>query len=86
MGVIYEMERKVTKIGNSLGVTFPTKMLRKINVNLGDEVTLDLKGDEIILRKSRKVQLPDNISPDFFDVLNETMNQYDETLKGLRDK
>lgn len=86
MSITQEMERKVTRVGNSLCVTFPSGMLKKIDVNLGDEVTLDLKGDRIIIRKSRKIQLPDNISPDFFDVLKETMSRYDKTLKGLRDK
>jgi putative addiction module antidote len=80
------MERKVTKIGNSLGVTFPSEVLKSIHVKLGDEVTIDVKDDEIIIKKSRKVQLPSGISPDFFDILNETMSNYDETIKGLRDR
>ncbi len=86
MGVVLEMERKVTKIGNSLGITFPSDILKKINVVQGDEVTIDVRGDEIVLRKSRKINLPNGISPDFFDILNETMTEYDETIKGLRDK
>ncbi len=86
MSVVYEVERKVTKIGNSLGVTFPSELLKKIEVAQGDTVIIDIRGDEIILRKSRKVELPSGISPDFFDILQETMNEYDETIKGLRDR
>ncbi len=85
MGEMSTKERRVTKIGNSLGITFPGEVLKKINISRGDEITIDVRGDEIILRKSRKIQLPQGISPDFFDVLNETMTEYDETIKGLRD-
>lgn len=86
MSEVHEMERKITKIGNSLGVTFPSEILKRIHVNHGDEVTIDLRGDEIVIRKSRKVQLPSGISPDFFEILDKTMNEYDETIKGLRDR
>ena len=86
MSVMYEMERKVTKIGNSLGVTIPADVLKKIDVVQGDEITLDLREGEIILRKSRKIHLPNGISSDFFEILSQTMDQFDETIKGLRDK
>lgn len=86
MSVMYEMERKVTKIGNSLGVTIPADVLKKIDVVQGDEITLDLREGEIILRKSRKIHLPNGISSDFFEILSQTMEQFDETIKGLRDK
>jgi len=86
MGTVLKTERKVTRIGNSLGITFPGKILKKINIVQGDEVTIDVRGDEIILRKSRKIQLPRGISRDFLDIINETMIEYDATIKELRDK
>ncbi|OGO81285.1 MAG: AbrB family transcriptional regulator [Clostridiales bacterium GWC2_40_7] len=86
MSVVSEMERKVTRIGNSLGVTFPNEVLKKVNIAQGDVVTIDVKDGEIVLRKSRKINLPQGISPDFFDILNETMTEYGDTIKGLRDK
>ncbi|SFA56854.1 hypothetical protein SAMN05216169_10581, partial [Anoxybacillus pushchinoensis] len=36
--------------------------------------------------KSKKVDLPKGISQDFFEVLNETLEEYDETIKGLIDR
>ncbi len=83
---VREMERKVTKIGNSLGVTFPADVLKKINVKQGDEVNVEVRNGEIVLTKSTKVSLPKGISPDFFDVLDQTMVEYDQTLKGLKDR
>ncbi|MCL6588031.1 MAG: AbrB/MazE/SpoVT family DNA-binding domain-containing protein [Anoxybacillus sp.] len=76
-------ERKVLKIGNSLGVTFPAEFLQKLDLQHGDEIQLQLEDDRIVMKKSNKVDLPNGISKDFFDVLNETLEEYDETIKGL---
>jgi antitoxin MazE len=76
--------RKITKIGNSSGITLPKEILEKINLKNGDEVFLELKGNEIIIKK--KMALPQNISPDFFEILEGSMNEYDNTIKALRDK
>ncbi|KLU60997.1 hypothetical protein CEB3_c25670 [Peptococcaceae bacterium CEB3] len=79
------MERKVTKIGNSLGVTM-TDALKQLGLKNGDTVTVDVRDDEIVIRKSQYVPLPEGIGPDFFDVLNSVMDQYHETLQGLKDR
>lgn len=86
MSVVSTMERKVSRIGNSLGITLPSEFLRKIGVKQGDELSLELRDGAIVLRKSRKVELPKGISPDFFDVLNDTISQYNKTFEGLKDK
>lgn len=78
-------ERKITKIGNSLGITLPANMLNSLNITLGEQVEIVVNNDSMIIRKSNKVKLPDNISKDFFNVLNETMREYDSTIKELRD-
>ena len=79
-------ERKVLKVGNSLGVTFPTEFLNKLGIHQGDEIQMELEEDKIVIKKSKKVDLPKGISQDFFEVLNETLEEYDETLKGLIDR
>ncbi|KHF26752.1 SpoVT / AbrB like domain protein [Anoxybacillus sp. BCO1] len=76
-------DRKVLKIGNSLGVTFPVEFLQKLDIHQGDEVQMEFKDNQIVIKKSNKVNLPEGISKDFFDVLNETLEEYDETIKGL---
>lgn len=87
MSRVNEMERKVTKFGNSLGITM-TDALKQIGLELGDTVQIDVnKTDgEIIIKKANKVSLPDGISPDFLDTLSEIMSEYDQTLKGLKDR
>lgn len=81
-----ELERKITKIGKSYGVTIPLDLLKKNNIHPGDMVQLSSKDGEISLQKSCKVTLPEGISPDFFDVLKEITEKHDEALKGLVDR
>lgn len=83
--VTTEVERKVTRIGNSLGVTM-TDALKQLGINNGDTVNIDVRDSEIVVRKSQRVTLPQGISPDFFDTLNSVMDKYHETLKGLKDR
>ncbi len=79
-------ERKVLKVGNSLGVTFPMEFLNKLGIHQGDEIQMELEEDKIVIKKSKKVDLPKGISQDFFEALNETLEEYDETIKGLIDR
>lgn len=82
-----EMERKVTKFGNSLGITM-TEALKQVGLGLGDMVQIDVKeaDGEIVIRKAHKVSLPAGISTEFLETLSNVMNEYDETLKGLKDR
>ena len=81
------MERKVTKIGNSLGITM-TEALNQIGLEQGDSVHVDVKEEEgtIIIRRAHKIELPAGIGPDFLDTLSQVMDQYNDTLKGLKDR
>ncbi|MGM1046465.1 MAG: AbrB/MazE/SpoVT family DNA-binding domain-containing protein [Bacillota bacterium] len=87
MSRVNEMERKVTKFGNSLGITM-TDALKQIGLKSGDTVQIDVdqSNGEIVIKKANKVPLPDGISPDFFDNLSEIISKYDQTLKGLKDR
>lgn len=87
MGKGIGMERKVTKFGNSLGITM-TDALKQIGLDLGDTVHIDVKESdgEIVIRKANKVELPAGIGPEFLETLTRVMEQYDDTLKGLKDR
>jgi antitoxin MazE len=87
MGKVIELERKVTKFGNSLGITM-TEALKQIGLKLGDTVLIDVSktNGEIVIRKANKVSLPAGISSDFIENLSQVMEEYDETLKGLKDR
>nr|WP_236336501.1 AbrB family transcriptional regulator [Paenibacillus auburnensis] len=82
-----EMERKITKFGNSLGITM-MDAFKQIDLELGDTVQIEVhpQSGEIVIKKSAKVTLPAGISEDFMDCLSEVINEYDETLKRLKDR
>lgn len=80
------VNRKITKIGNSYGITIPLEILEEVGLKQGDEVQLELNNGVIQISKSRQVTLPQGISEDFFDIVKETMETYDQTLKGLVDR
>jgi len=81
-----ELERKITKIGKSYGVTIPLELLKEHGIDPGDMVQISSHNGEISLQKSRKVDIPKRISSDFFEVLEETTTQHGEALKRLVDR
>jgi antitoxin component of MazEF toxin-antitoxin module len=87
MGKVVGMERKITKFGNSLGITM-TEAIKELGLSLGDTVQIEVDHDsgQIIIQKSNKVTLPSGISDDFLKNLSQVMDAYDETLKGLKDR
>ncbi|MBX6395321.1 MAG: AbrB family transcriptional regulator [Alicyclobacillaceae bacterium] len=83
---LYRVHRKITKIGNSLGITFTKEALQSLDLNAGDEVEVTVNGEkgEIVIRKA--AGLPPGIDPRFFEVLIENVERYRETIEGLKDR
>jgi len=65
-----------------------TEALKQIGLELGDVVLINVKeaDGEIIIRKANKVTLPAGISTEFLETISNVMEEYDETLKGLKDR
>lgn len=84
--VVKAVERKVTKIGNSLGVTFPPEVLEHLGVGQGDEVRFDLEDGHVIIKKKANLKLPKGIDEEFLNQMNDMINEYDKTFKGLVDR
>lgn len=80
------IERKVTKIGNSYGITIPATFLKEAGLSYGDNVHLESKDGEIVLRKKEEVKLPEGMSADFFKVLERNTNKHEETIQDLVDR
>ncbi|PAV29674.1 AbrB family transcriptional regulator [Virgibacillus profundi] len=79
-------ERKITKIGNSYGITFPKELLKESGLSYGDDIKLELKNGEIVLSKKEEIRLPKGISADFFEVLERNTNKHKETIEELVDR
>ncbi|MDQ1911399.1 AbrB family transcriptional regulator [Paenibacillus sp. GD4] len=87
MAKVIDMERKVSKFGNSLGITM-TDALKQLGLEAGDSVQIDVRASdgEIVIKKLTKVNLPTGLSPDFLETLDQVIHEYDDTLKGLKDR
>lgn len=80
------IERKVTKIGNSIGITLPVEVLKQVGLAQGDDVQVEVKDGKIILRKKEQLQLPDGVDAEFMDILNDVIKEHDKAFKGLVDR
>lgn len=77
-------KRRITQIGNSLGITLPSSMLDKLNITKGDEVHVEIESGKLIIKKKPvMVELPEGMPADFFELLKEEMEAHKETMKGL---
>lgn len=81
-----QFDRKVTKIGNSYGVTLPAQVLQEAGLTYGDDIQIEVKDGKIILRKKEQVTLPEGVDAEFMDVLNDVIKDHDEAFKGLVDR
>lgn len=82
---VKDVERKVTRVGNSLGVTFPAEVLDHLNLKQGDKIAFDLEDGTVKIQKARKKapSLPKGIDDEFLEMMSDMMEKYDETFKGL---
>jgi antitoxin MazE len=84
--VVEQIERKVTKIGNSIGITLPLELLKQVGIAQGDDVQVEVKDGKIILRKKEQLQLPNGVDAEFMDILNDVIKEHDKAFKGLVDR
>ncbi|MBE3569856.1 MAG: AbrB/MazE/SpoVT family DNA-binding domain-containing protein [Bacillales bacterium] len=65
------MERKIRRIGNSLGVNLPAGMLKEIQLNEGDIVEVELRKDkgEIVLRNKKITPIHSDFESRVIDVV-----------------
>jgi antitoxin MazE len=81
-----QYERRVTKIGNSFGITLPTDLLKQVGLAQGDDVQVEVVEGKIVLRKKEQLTLPEGVDAEFLDILNDVIKEHDQAFKGLVDK
>ncbi|WP_423800858.1 AbrB/MazE/SpoVT family DNA-binding domain-containing protein [Neobacillus sp. SAB-20_R2A] len=84
--VVKEVERKVTRVGNSLGVTFPQEVLELLGIRQGDEVRFEIVNGQVTIKKKTNIKLPKGIDEEFLEQMNDMINEYDKTFKNLVDR
>lgn len=80
-----EFRRKVTRVGNSMGITIPNEFVQVQGIQPGDEyqIRVNDQGDIILRRVSR---IPDNVRPEVLNLFAETFMEYEDVLRTLKDK
>jgi antitoxin MazE len=73
-----EEERKIRKIGNSLGVLLPSEMLKRIGVENGDTVFVSLENGEIIIRNEDKKESNDQFKEKVLAIIEEYMEGHEK--------
>jgi antitoxin MazE len=73
-----EVERKIRKIGNSLGVLLPSDMLKEIGVTNGDTVFVSVEDGEIKIRSVDQKQANDKFKEKVIAVIEEYMEHVEK--------
>lgn len=76
-------ERKITKIGNSYGITLPKTLLKEANMSYGDNVTVEVKDGKIMLQRVEEIKLPDGVDNEFMELLTDVIKEHETAFKGL---
>lgn len=80
------IKRKITKIGNSVGITLPADLLKSVGLSQGDGVQIEVKDGKIIVQKNEQLNLPDGVDAEFTKILNDVIKEHDRAFKGLVDR
>ncbi|MCT1903308.1 AbrB/MazE/SpoVT family DNA-binding domain-containing protein [Oceanobacillus sojae] len=86
---VKHVERKITKIGNSLGITLPPEVLKHLKAQQGDDIRFELKEDgSVSVKRYKELNLDvlNDIDQDFLDGLQDLFENYDDTLRNLADR
>lgn len=81
-----KIERKITKIGDSIGIKLPPELLKQVGLSQGDDVQIEVKDGKIIIRKKEHLYLPDGVDAAFMELLNDLIKEHDKAFKGLVDR
>lgn len=73
-----EVERKIRKVGNSLGVLLPSDMLKEIGIKDGDTVYVSSENGEIIIRSTVKKDENDIFKKRVLKIIEEYMDEHDK--------
>ena len=82
---IMELERKITKFGNSTGVVLPKEVLEHTKMQQGDNLKFTLQEDgSVVIKKAQKLDMESmGIDQEFLSSLNYIVNKYDTAIKNL---
>jgi putative addiction module antidote len=72
-----EVERKIRRVGNSLGITLPSDMLKNIGIEEGDSVYVSSEGNKIVIRNDPGDDQEDEFKQKVIAILEEHLKSKD---------
>mgnify|MGYP001617476583 CR=1 FL=1 len=82
MLVLMKYAQKLTKIGNSIGVIIPSRVLEMLKIGPGTQVFIELIQDKLLIEKENS----SNISPEFMKVVESLAGRYKDAFEELSNK
>ncbi len=76
-------KQKLTKIGNSYGITIPKELREKLNLKPGKDVYIGSEDNVNALTVSDKPMSENIISPEFFEIMQNASKKYSKALQEL---
>ena len=77
-------KQKIIKVGNSLAVTLPAEFVREGNLAVGDEFIVEHNAKKkTFYMQSAKKQTKPGLTPEFFDWLDEVIEEDKNLIKKL---
>lgn len=73
-----EVEKKIRKIGNSLGVVIPSDFLKHIGVENGDQVFISVEDGEIKIRSQEQKKDNDHFKEKVLTIIEEYMKEHEK--------
>lgn len=74
-------ERKIKKLGNSLGVYLPAEMLKEAGLKEGDTIYISLEDGDIIIRGEQQKKDDQKFKESVLAIIEEYMEQKDKEDK-----
>jgi putative addiction module antidote len=70
-----EVERKIRKIGNSLGVILPSEFLKSMGIKEDDSVFISYENNQIVIKKYGEVMKEDVFKEKVIQIIDEYLNK-----------
>lgn len=76
--------QRVIQVGERVGVTLSNEMLRHINVVIGESVHVEMRDDELVIKKIVSLDSPDGLSIELMQKLQEIVDEQGGIFKSLK--
>ncbi|WP_167629427.1 AbrB/MazE/SpoVT family DNA-binding domain-containing protein [Listeria valentina] len=82
MSNIIKKTRKARKQGNTYITSLPMEVIQALSISEGDQVEFIVKDQQVNIKKKTPIDTK-NISANFYEEIDQLMDQYDTTFHNL---